>query len=269
MAEVSLSYVLATPAGTLTFNATSGDRYWLSNVSGMDSTDLRGGGSVLSQRDGGIAGTRFQQPLFITFEGQFVADTVTSRTLLEKNMRTYLRSLHRTDGTLTYTPTGLPARQRTVRLAAGPDHSGGYLKSFQFVLEAPDPLAYSTTLTTSANITVNGAAVNVTNGGDVATWPTLQLHGAVTNPIIKNNTTGKTLELDYSGLVVADGTYVEANTRNETVLLTTGVSKIGALDPLTSEFWQLAVGVNAIEVDGTSPGANAKGVVVFRDAYSG
>jgi len=179
--------------------------------------------------------------------------------------------LRRADGTLTYTPTGLSARQRIVRLAAGPTHSGSYLKSFQFVLEAPDPLSYATTQQTSANITVNGAAVNITNGGDVATWPTFRLYGAVTNPIIKNNTTGTTLELDFvTGVVVADGTYLEVNTLAETVTLnTTGVSKIGALDPGTSEFWRLVPGVNAIEVDGTSPGANARGVVLWRDAYTG
>ena len=177
MAEISLGYVLTTPAGTLTFNAASGDRYHLTGVAGMDAADLRGGGGILSQRDGGIAGSRFQQPLFITIEGVFVAGTEAGRTTLEKNMRAYLRSLHRADGTLTYTPTGLTARQRTVRLAAGPAHTGGYLKSFQFVLEAADPIAYSTTLNTSANITVNGAAVNVTNNGDTATWPILRLHG--------------------------------------------------------------------------------------------
>lgn len=271
MAEFGIPYQLVTPVGTLGFNAYAGDYLRLTGVDGMDAAELRGGGTVLMQRDGGIPGDRFRNPLFPVFQGEIVAASLTGRRVLEDTLRSYLAALARADGTLSWTPSGTTARQRVVRLDAGPQIAGGLLKSFQFVLEAHDPLAYSTVEQTSADIAANGAALNVTNGGNAPTWPKLRIYGAVTNPVLRNNTSGKRVELDYgAGLVIPDGTYVEIDTRrSQVVLVSTGASQIGAFDPLVSEFFQLAAGVNAIALDGAAPGVNAKATVIWRDAWWG
>lgn len=273
MAEGGVLTTLVTSAGTLTFNTSGSERNYFTEVAGMDSAVIRREVGDLSQRDGGLVPPGYRSAIYPAFAGVILASDFTNRRVQADNMRAYLASLARADGTLTWTPSGTTARQRTVRLHDGPEIvQGDAIDRFQFTLVAADPLAYSITQQTSSDITVNGAAVNMTNAGNAATWPTLRLHGLVTNPIIKNNTTGKTLELDYgAGVVVADGTYIEIDTFAETVTLVGGAggSKIGAFDPVTSEFWQLATGVNAIEVDGTSPGANAKGVVLWRDGWWG
>lgn len=274
MAETGIRTEIVTPAGTLVFN---GERIgtefnYLTEVDGMDASVIKRENWELSGRDGAVIADGFRSALYPAFAGTIVANDLASRRVQADRIVAYLHSLANADGTLKWLPSGATMRQRTVRLYDGPTVKQGHrIDQFQFTLVAGDPLAYSVTLQTSTDIAVNGAAVNVTNGGNAPTWPTLRIYGAVTNPIVKNNTTGKRIELDYgAGLVIPDGTYVEIDTRRErVVLVSTGASQIGAFDPLTSEFFQLATGVNAIELDGASPGVNAKGVVIHRDAWWG
>lgn len=164
-------------------------------------------------------------------------------------------------------------RQRTVRLFDGPEiEEGGMLDPFAFALVAGDPLAYSEHLQTSADIACNGAAVSVTNGGLAPTWPLLRIYGAVTSPILKNNTTGERVELDINGgLVIANGDYIEIDTHPlvQTVVHSDGSHKVAYLDRAVSSFWNLAVGANLIEFDGSSPSGAVKAVVIWRDAWYG
>lgn len=274
MAEIGVLHELVTPLGTLSFNQWALSDYMrLTAVDGMDLAVLAREVHELAGRDGaGPLPAAFRQALYPAFAGDIVAATRTTKRQKADDLRAYLASITNTDGTLRWTPSGTTQRQRTVRLHDGPTIGQGQRKDpFQFTLVAADPLAYSVTLQTSANIAANSAAVNVTNGGNAPSWPTLRIYGAVTSPILRNTTTGKRLEFDYgAGLVIADGTYIEIDTRLErVVLVSTGVSQIGPLDPLTSEFWQLATGVNAIDLLGTAPGVNAKAVVLHRDAWWG
>lgn len=274
MAETGVLHEIVTPAGTLTFNQRGVAEYLrFTAVDGMDLAVLGRELQPLGARDGvAPPPNAFRDALYPAFAGDIVADTLTARRQKHEELRSRLAAITNADGTLKWTPSGASVRQRTVRVYEGPFiRQGDKLDTFQFTLVAADPLAYSTVEQTSADIAVNGAAVNVTNGGDAPTWPKLRIYGAVTNPVLKNNTTGKRVEFDYNGgLVVPDGTYLEIDTRmSQAVLASTGASQIGALDPLVSEFWQLAVGVNAVELDGSSPGVNAKAVVIWRDGYWG
>lgn len=274
MAEAGIRTEIVTPAGTLVFNDRSGPEYnYFSDVEGMDAAAIKREDWELGGRDGAVVPDGFRAALYPSFSGYIVANSLASRRVQADRITAYLHSLARADGTLKWLPSGAAAmRQRTVRLHDGPTVKQGHrIDGFQFSLVAGDPLAYSVTLQTSADIAANGAAVNITNAGNAPTWPTIRIYGASTNPIVKNNTTGKRVEFDYNGgLVIPDGTYLEVDTRKaQAILVSTGASQIGSLDPLTSEFFQLAVGVNAIEFDVTSPGANSKVVVLHRDGYWG
>lgn len=274
MAELGIPYELVTPAGTALFNQRGVAEYLrFTSVEGMDLAVLPRELQGLGGRDGvAPLPNVFREALFPAFAGDVVATSLTARRQKHDELRSRIASITNADGTLKWTPSGASMRQRTVRTYEGPFiRQGEKLDPFQFTLIAADPLAYSTVEQTSADITANGPAVNVTNGGDAPTWPKIRIYGASTNPIVKNNTTGKRIELDYGGgLVIADGTYVEIDTRrSQVVLVSTGASQIGAFDPLVSEFFQLQVGVNAIEFDVTSPGVNSKVVVLHRDAYWG
>lgn len=274
MAETGVVHELVTPAGTSTFNQQGVAEYLrFTAVDGMDLAVLGRELQELGARDGvAPPPNAFREALYPAFAGDIVANTLTARRQKHDELRSRIASITNADGTLRWTPSGASMRQRTVRAYEGPFiQQGDRIDTFQFTLLAPDPLAYSTVEQTSANISANGAAVNVTNGGDAPTWPILRIYGASTNPILRNNTTGKRVEFDYNGgLVVPDGTYIEIDTRrSQVILVSTGASQIGPLDPLVSEFFQLATGVNAIEFDVTSPGVNSKAVVIHRDAYWG
>lgn len=71
-------------------------------------------------------------------------------------------------------------------------------------------------LTFGANL--SGGGVSLTNVGTVTTWPTWQITGPVTGPIITNADTGQTLTFDPS-FVVAAGQTLLINTDDRTVTL--------------------------------------------------
>lgn len=272
MAEIGIPYVITTPRGDLTFNDyTSADHYRIEAVRGMGAAGLRTYVQPLSQADGARVGDTWRGALTPVFTGSIVFSTITQRRTLSDKLESWLASILRADGTLKWTPTGASQRQRTCRLLDGPDmpgESGQVLKSFQFTLVCADPLAYSVTENTSSDIATNGVAVNITNGGDVPTWPRIRIHGAVTDPIIKNNTTGKQIKLVGT---IANGTYIEivTNPTVRSVALNDGTSKVGMYDTANSEMWPLEVGVNAVELDGTTPSGGHKAVVYHRDAFAG
>ena len=161
---------------------------------------------------------------------------------------------------------GALPRQRYVRAFELPDPTGGpVLKRFQLVLVSPDPLAYSQETKTSGDIAIGGTG-SVFNAGERETFPRVRIYGAVTDPIAKNLTNGNR-QVALTGITIADGTYVEIHMRDETIYLSTGVNQIGKLAISSSAFWSLLKGANSIQITGTSPGANAKGVVVHEDAW--
>lgn len=270
--ELGIPYEIVTPKGTLTFNEfTLNDYFRLESVRGMDAASVRALVQPLAQADGARVGDAYRGALTPVFAGVIPYSTETLRRQNKDKLSSWLQSILRADGTLKWTPTGTTQRQRTCRLFDGPDlpgDAGQILYAFQFTLICQDPLAYSITEQTSGNISVNGAAVNVTNGGDVATWPKLRIYGAVTDPILKNNTTTKQVKLVGT---IADGDYIEVDTNplRRSVLLDDGTVKVAMYDAATSEMFPLEPGVNAIECDGTSPGGNAKLVVYHRDAFTG
>lgn len=272
MAELGISYVIETPQGNLTFNDyASADHYRLEAIRGMSPVGVRAAVYELAQADGARVGDGFRSGLTPVFSGSIKHSTESNRRAKIDELRAKLHSILRADGTLKWTPTGMTQRQRTCRLFDGPDipaEAGRILKQFQFTLFCEDPLAYSVTEDNSGTITCNGAAVNVTNDGDVPSWPKLRVYGAVTDPICKNNTTGKQVALTGT---IADGDYVEidCNPLRRTVLLDDGTVKTSMYVPATSEMWPLEPGVNAIEFDGTSPSGAVKLVVYHRDSWSG
>jgi phage-related protein len=154
--------------------------------------------------------------------------------------------------------------QRTFRTFLGPQISGGWVKNFQFGLVCPDPASYSQEIKTSAQISVNGAAVDVYNGGLRNTYPLLRVYGAVTNPVINNITTGKSISLTYT---IADGRYVDILHTLETITLDTGTGLLDKLNVASSEFFPMQPGLNTFTVTGSSVGANAKVFVIRRDAW--
>lgn len=108
----------------------------------------------------------------------------------------------------------------------------------------------------------------ITNYGDVPTYPSLRVHGPVTDPRIWNTVTRRVLELDLS---LRDGEWVEIETRpgtcwalrNGTVNVANDLSPASRLDLFT-----LPPGRSEIAWSATDPSGTARLEVAWRSAYT-
>lgn len=111
---------------------------------------------------------------------------------------------------------------------------------------------------------VSGGNATVTNDGEAIAWPTISLAGPLTNPFIRNNTTGKTLQLTVT---IASGETYVVDMKNKTIV------KGGAsqYDKLTagSEFWWLDPGDNDIDFNTSDSADTGSCTISYRDSYLG
>ena len=162
----------------------------------------------------------------------------------------------------------------------------GLTFSWSVILVAPDPLRYSTALTTlSAGLPVVGLGglvfplvfplafgtgtaggdITIVNGGTIAMWPTLTITGPVTGPTVTNVTTGAILRFDPAFTVPA-GQTVTIDTKNRLVTLA-GVNRRDRL--VTAEWFRIATGTQVIRFGSVGvydPAAQLS--VSYREAWS-
>jgi hypothetical protein len=270
--EASIPHSIVTPAGTLTFNsALTLGQYALDTVE-SDMPNIRQDVNPLSGREGGIVQPAWNDPLYPVFSGFVIPTTApvgTSKVTMDDTLKSYLYSIQRADGTWKWTPSGATERQRVCRLHIAPSiPEGAGADPFQFTLACADPLAYNSTQTTSSNITFNGAHVSVTNNGNVPTYPVVRMYGAIQAPVVTNQLTSEVFTFG-SGLTIADGAYVDFDMRLGSAKLSTdGSSVLSKLTIAGSTLWPLYAGAQYILATGTSPGANAKVQIIYRDAWA-
>lgn len=131
---------------------------------------------------------------------------------------------------------------------------------FRIELIAEDPLFYSQTQS-SDDITFAAGSGSVDPGGNAPVYPTIRVHGNVTDPVITNTTLDKTV--DFSGLTIPAGEYVDIDMLNETVINQVGVSNYEYVD--NDDFWWLQ-GSNTITISGTLGGSGYRKITVTRRA---
>jgi spore coat protein U-like protein len=107
MASYSDITTLVTGGGTITFNATTGNTYLIDPAasSGLDGVELRKQIDKRAQTDGLIAHDGFEDGLHLVLAGVIVADTVTNRNSMISALKTALRSIASTTGTLNFGST--------------------------------------------------------------------------------------------------------------------------------------------------------------------
>lgn len=162
MADLGATYTLSTPGGTITLNGgdlnDGTDKYWLTNIQGLDGPSIRAPIDEVAWGDGGLVHDFWKGPRHVVFEGVLVTETVgwpskgdacrERQNEMEEDLIEALMSILRNDGTLTWTPLGLNVRSLSVRHDVTLEFSAieNYvLKQFTFglVSENPDP-TYST-----------------------------------------------------------------------------------------------------------------------------
>lgn len=293
--ESGIPVFVDTPRGTLAFNATAYGagvpQFRLDGDSGFALTSaVRVAQDDLPGRDGTLLGDGLGKGMTANLRGSIRAASLADRALALQMLRGYLRSILRADGTLRWTPTGMTERRLTVRLLEDPLDAGPVVKTFSFSLVSPTANFCSSvqqTIDTSGltgsigggiefpfDFPVNfgdagsSGTANVTNAGDTDAYPVVRVYGAIAAPVLRNQTTGKYVSLP--GLTLNAGDYAEIDMRGETIVLngSQSFSLIGSLDVAASSFWSLAPGVNVISLSGSSPDANAKARVIFRDTFA-
>lgn len=125
----------------------------------------------------------------------------------------------------------------------------------------PDPRRYSL-LRHGTNIPLN-APTQLANTGNTGTHPLIRIQGPATDPVLDNETLGRTLSFAIS---IPDGKYLEIDTDNGTVSLD-GVNKMSTLGGGSSpvQDWVLASGANTITYTAGTGGDNGADVL-WRDA---
>lgn len=147
MAEYSVQFTLTTPGPDITFNAGTGDEYFLDPqmCSGLDGAPYRVTVDDAPQDDGGIVFDGFKGPRHVVLGGVLLnrTGTAAARNTMEDNLVAALDSIVSADGTLAWTPSGGSARSLTVRAeipVAFPTWAGyAFTKQFVFGLVAADP----------------------------------------------------------------------------------------------------------------------------------
>jgi hypothetical protein len=155
VADVSTTYTLTTPGGTITCNAgTLGDgtdKYWLTSVNGLDGPVIRAPVDPVPFGDGGIVHTFRKGPRRPILDGMLLIESSLSQGLcqtlrndLVTDLEAALNSILTVSGTLAWTPAGQAARSLAVFYEVGlsVSYSDNYAVanfSFGLVSEAADP----------------------------------------------------------------------------------------------------------------------------------
>lgn len=234
-------YTLTNPTNgaVAVFNDPTSANYvgMVTEISGLDSPDIRESAEELAQADGGTHGWFWagRRPMTLTCS-VFNFSTIRDReTRIDRAKRASLAL--RADSTLSWIPSPearvsnpsyiemftLVRRQGPVR------ESGGWIKEFQIPLVSEFAAIYSTTLNSVSG--GGGASVTGENRGSWSAYPILRIAGptSVSNPTITHTQSGAVIRTTGS-LLVASGETVEIDTLNHTATFTTGAR---ATNPVT------------------------------------
>ena len=155
MADVSTPYTLTAPGGTIIFNngvlGDGTDKFWLTNIQGLDGPVIRAPVDLVPFGDGGIVHTFRKGPRRVVFDGMLLIESSTSQALcqtlrndLVADLEDALNSMITASASLAWTPAGQAAQSLTVYNEVGYSitYSDNYaLANFNFglVSEAADP----------------------------------------------------------------------------------------------------------------------------------
>ena len=287
--EVNAKYVLTGPDGTRAVFNDQTDRDFvgmLTEVSGLDSPEVRENADDLVQFDGGIHGDFFYGRRPMTLTGLILNPTSAD----ERNRRmTKLKrasNAMRGDAILQWTLSGGYEQFVAVRRQQPLRIEGAWQKQFQLPLVAADPRIYGVPfkhaqLTAGEGagetgrgysrqypINYGGATVSgqmfVENQGNTTTYPLVTVYGPGLNPVITNFTTGQSVHLTYN---IGVGEYLVIDMLNRTVLLNSTASRYSAVDFFLSAWWGLEPGQNDLRITYSSFSTGAGLVVQWRDAW--
>lgn len=167
--------------------------------------------------------------------------------------------------------------------------TGGARVMFQVLLRAADPTNYdqSSTLQSTgapsfsitgtpwpmpfpvpwALVSTGSGTISVTNNGDAAAWPVIDIAGPINSPVVSNQATGKSLYFDGLALAVGQTLSIDMNPASRSASIG-GVSQFSSIRLSASEFFSISPGATeSLAFSGTGTDGNTTMTVSMRSAY--
>jgi hypothetical protein len=275
--ELGATYTLIGPDGTrAVLNDDSDPDFvgWITDLTGLDSADVRESADDRAQMDGGAHGRFFYGRRPVTLTGIIGESTVADRNLKITRLMRATDAMS-ADGQMSWSPTGGTSVAIAYRRQQPARISGRVPKEFQIQLVSADPRIYATTPSAASQaITVTSgtaATLSCTNYGSAPTPPTITLTGPITNPRIQNVPSGPTtinagtLRLDAT---ITAGQTVAIDTAAGTIIRTSDNTNLyGSLNFVGSNWWSLEAGLNTVTVHSGTYGTGAAVSVSWSDAW--
>lgn len=285
--EVGIRYDVVGPTGRrISFNDPNDRDFvgYIEEITGLDGPEVRESSEDFVQGDGGIHSDFYFGRRPITLSGIMDPNSFGVDRNRMINRLTEATNAMRNDAVLSWTASGgLPVQIR-VRRQNSPRISGGRLKQFQISLVAADPRIYGEAInigqvaagaSTSAGFTSpllsplsSGASpvgqLIVQNLGNAGAPPIITIYGPITNPVVKNQTTGDQLAFTYT---LAATERLEIDSSQRTITLNGTTNRYSALDFVNSTWWDLQPGNNDIRFSATSFTSPASLVILWNHAW--
>lgn len=220
--SLSAKYTLTGPDGTIaTFNDQTDANFvgFITDVSGLDSPEVRDNGENLAGQDGGVHGPFYYGRRPITMSGALI--NLVSPEDRNKKLTKLAQASNamRTNAILTWTPDGGEAVFVEVRRQQPLRVTGNWEKSFQLLVVAADPAIYSVAQETKS---VNAAAPVTYATGTKPGW-------VIASPDAKNvyvlNETSNTISIftrETNGTLVSKGTKATGTTPTRALITSDG-----------------------------------------------
>lgn len=273
---IKLKWVSA-DGGTLTLNNYNDDNCLFFGLTGLSAPE----GEIITQRapfqHGQTSVRTLCKPREIKFTLKISSKTITGLESLKRTVGGLFSPISSTDtvntGTLTVIADdgsryAISAASQGIEMPAGKGTRGPLFQLANIYLMADDPFFRDETQS-SVSLT-QGTPANVTNAGNVAAEPLIQITGPCNAPKLENLTTGKLIKITAN---IASGYRVDFDHRFGKKSITqvkisdgTQTSLLQYLDPaVTNEFWSLPIGVNSVKL--SSDDAAGSGPVLWYNRY--
>jgi hypothetical protein len=264
--ELDSVYSLTNGAVSAVFNSPLDANYagMLTEVSGLDSPEVRESAEELAQADGGSHGYFWFGRRPITLTARFFGHgSIAERTVRMDRVRRASLAM-RTDAILSWTPSlqgGITIPMFTYVRRQGPlRESGQWVKEMQIALVSEYAAIYSLAQR-SAGPTAAGVNLLAENQGSWPAMPILRIAGptSVSNPTITQTAGGSGIIRTTGSLLIASGETLEIDVQNHTATFTTGPRTAGGTGNANSfidyaqTIWPtMPTGISNFQLNGTT-----------------
>lgn len=265
--QYGVKYTLTAPNGArCVFNDPEDADFvgWLTDMTGMDSPDLREAADDLVGDDGGVHGDFFYGRRPIVMSGQIESrpDNISRNVRMTRLQRA--SNVTRQDAVLRWSPEGGVEQTISVRRQQPLRITGAYNKQFQLALVAADPRIYSAAIS-EARLNPN-VLTSVDNNGTMRTPPSVTIFGPATAIEVHNHTNGEFVVFAPTFALTA-GQTLTIDFRNRTVFLNGTTNKYDQVTFGSTTWWELDPGTSNIEWHATGTTGASVMVVQWQDAW--